>query len=252
MRHDPQLCAEARARALDAVYAGLDAEAMLARAIRRDLAGRVALVSSFGAESVVLLHMVARIDRDTPVLFGQTEMLFAETLAYQRDVALRLGLRDVRLLRPDPAALAARDPADLLHRDDPDACCALRKVAPLARALAPFEAWITGRKRAQSATRAALRAAETDSAARVKLNPLASWTREDVRAYMDRHDLPRHPLAARGYPSIGCAPCTTPVAEGEDPRAGRWRGRDKTECGLHVGNGRLVRAPADAAPMDAL
>jgi phosphoadenosine phosphosulfate reductase len=231
-------------------YEGLPAERIVEVALA-DFGGRIALVSSFGAESVVLLHMVATVDRTTPVLFGQTGMLFPETMAYQRDVAERLGLSDVRHLTPDPAEVGTADPQGLLHVADPDACCALRKVAPLERGLRPFDAWLNGRKRSQSASRAALRVVEQDRAGRVKINPLAEWTPVHVRAYMDRFNLPLHPLSTRGYPSIGCQPCTTPTAPGEDPRAGRWRGRDKDECGIHVVNGRVVRVPAQvSAPMD--
>jgi phosphoadenosine phosphosulfate reductase len=231
-------------------YDGLDAQAIVAAAIA-DFGGRIALVSSFGAESVVLLHMVAAADRSTPVLFGQTQMLFPETLAYQAEVATLLGLTDVRHLTPGAAEAAAADPDGALHASDPDACCHLRKVVPLERGLRPFDAWLNGRKRSQSATRAALRVVEQDRAGRVKINPLADWTAVHVRAYMDRFNLPLHPLSTRGYPSIGCLPCTTPVAPGEDPRAGRWRGRAKEECGIHVVDGRVVRVPAQvSAPMD--
>ena len=233
-------------------YDEADAPAALRAAITRDFRGRVALVSSFGADSAVLLHMVAQIDPATPVLFVETRMLFPETLAYQRDLADRLGLTDVRLLRPDPADLAAQDPRDDLHARDVDGCCAIRKVAPLERGLAPFDAWISGRKRGQSATRAAMPATEFDAAGRVKINPLAAWSATDVRDYMRAHALPPHPLVAKGFPSLGCAPCTTPVGEGEDPRAGRWRGRDKEECGIHIVDGRVVRTPPGAAPMDLL
>lgn len=213
----------------------------LAQAILCDHAGRIALVSSFGAESVVLLQLVARIAPATPVLFNETGMLFAETLAYQREVAAELGLTNIRIVRPTAASLAASDPSGGLHRTNPNACCALRKVAPIRRALEPFAAWITGRKRFQSGTRQTMPFAERDEAQRVKLNPLADWTPEDIRACMTAHGLPPHPLIAKGYASIGCAPCTTPVAAGEDPRAGRWRGQEKTECGIHFADGRPVR-----------
>jgi len=213
------------------------APAVLARVIRTHGAGRVALVSSFGAESVVLLHLVSRIDRSLPVLFLDTEMLFAETLAYQAEVAERLGLTDVRRIRPDAAGLAAWDPDGSLHRADPETCCALRKTAPLGEALLGFDAWITGRKRRQGGVRAGLDVFERDADGRLKVNPLAFWSKSDLRAYMDRHALPRHPLVARGYLSVGCAPCTTPVAVGEDERAGRWRGSAKTECGIHAALG---------------
>ena len=212
----------------------------LERAVFDDHPGRIALVSSFGAESVVLLHMISEISPATPVLFNVTGMLFSETLAYQREVADELGLTNVRLVRPTLAELEQADPAGDLHRRDTDACCALRKVVPLKRSLAPFDCWITGRKRFQSLTRAELPFVERDEAGRVKLNPLADWQAEDIRAYIEANDLPPHPLVAKGYASIGCAPCTTPVSPGEDPRAGRWRDADKIECGIHLVDGRLV------------
>lgn len=222
-------------------FIGLSATEALSRAICSDFAGSIALVSSFGAESVVLLHMVAQINPATPVLFNETGMLFPETLAYQREVAEELGLSNTRLIRPTRVSLAASDPTGTLHQRDTDACCHLRKVVPLNRALEPFSAWITGRKRFQSRSRAEMPFAERDGAHRMKLNPLADWTPEDMRAYMKAHDLPPHPLIAKGYRSIGCAPCTSPVAVGEDPRSGRWRGQVKTECGIHFVDGRPVR-----------
>ncbi|MEZ5848348.1 MAG: phosphoadenylyl-sulfate reductase [Geminicoccaceae bacterium] len=220
---------------------------LLRRAILTDHAGRIALVSSFGAESVVLLDLVARINPATPVLFNQTGMLFAETLAYQREVADRLGLSNVRIVRPTLAETGRIDPDGRLHEHDPDRCCNLRKVAPLNRALQPFAAWITGRKRHQSQTRAELPLFEKDDEHRVKINPLADWTAGEIRDYAERRGLPRHPLIDRGYPSIGCAPCTTPVSAGESPRAGRWRGHAKQECGIHLVNGRLVRISTGVA-----
>lgn len=204
----------------------------------------LALVSSFGAESVVLLHLVAQIAPDLPVLFVDTEMLFPETLAYQERLAKDLALTGIRRIRPDAGALAVTDPDSTLHRRDPDACCALRKTDTLEAALAGYGGWITGRKRFQAGTRQDLDIHETDEAGRIKINPLAFWDRDDIAAYIAAHDLPRHPLVARGYPSIGCAPCTTAVAPGEDDRAGRWRGLDKVECGIHFGNGRLQRGEA--------
>ncbi len=207
----------------------------------------LALVSSFGAESVVLLHLASRVRRDLPVLFIDTEMLFPETLAYQRAVAVKLGLTKITTLRADN--MAAADPQGTLHRTDPDACCALRKTAPLQNALRHFDGWITGRKRFQSGQRATLPHFETEdidcsTAARMKVNPLAFWAPGDVQEYIQENNLPRHPLVARGYPSIGCAPCTSPVASGEDPRAGRWRNTEKDECGIHFANGKAVRQGA--------
>ena len=227
-----------KAARLNARYRHHSATAVMQGALRD--AGRIALVSSFGAESVVLLHMAAVIDKSVPVLFVDTEMLFTETLVYQGELSERLGLRNLTILRA--ADIAARDPANTLHKTDPDACCALRKTAPLQAALAGFDGWITGRKRFQSGARAALEFFEPETHDnRIKINPLAHWAPEDVRAYMDENRLPRHPLVARGYPSIGCMPCTTPVAPGEDPRAGRWRNRPKDECGIHFVNGKMVR-----------
>ncbi len=252
MRHDPSSGpVAARVEALNARYRNHAAIAVLRHALSDPAVGRIALVSSFGAESVVLLHMIAVLDRATPVVFIDTQMLFAETLSYQAEVAAQLGLSDVRTIRARPAALAAHDPDRLLHKSDSDACCALRKAEPLERALAPFDAWITGRKRFQGQTRARLDFFENEADQRIKVNPLAHWRPADVRDYMLNNRLPRHPLVARGYPSIGCAPCTGRVKDGEDPRAGRWRGQEKEECGIHLVNGKLVRGPvADDARQD--
>jgi phosphoadenosine phosphosulfate reductase len=225
---------------LNRAHAGADPVEVLARVLA-DHPGRVATVSSFGAESVVLLHMLARADRAAPVLFLDTEMLFPATLAYQRDVARTLGLTDVRMIRPDRTAAFARDPDADLHRRDPDLCCALRKTEPLEAALRGFTAWITGRKRHQTKDRAALELFEADGAGRLKVNPLAGWSAAEVNGYIDGHGLPRHPLVREEFRSIGCAPCTTRVAPGEDARAGRWRGQDKEECGIHIVDGRVVR-----------
>ncbi len=233
-----------RADDLNARYRHHAASAVLRHALSDPQVGRIALVSSFGAESVVLLHMLAMIDRTVPVLFIDTQMLFAETLDYQRQVAARLELTDLRIIHAQPEAVAATDPDGQLHGSDPDACCALRKTEPLERALDGFDAWITGRKRFQASTRAALEFFEADTDGRLKVNPLAHWDKADVQDYMINNRLPRHPLVARGYPSIGCAPCTSPVKPGEDERAGRWRGAAKEECGIHFVNGKLVRTGA--------
>ena len=237
-----------RVAALNARYRHHAAVSVLDHALVDADLGRVALVSSFGAESVVLLHMVSVVAPWTPVLFIDTRMLFPETLDYQRQLAERLDLRDIRVLRAGHPQIARDDPDGSLHQTDPDACCALRKTAPLDAALARFDGWITGRKRYQGGTRAALDFFEVeDATGRIKINPLAHWGRADVADYMAENRLPPHPLVARGYRSIGCAPCTTPVAQGEDERAGRWRGTEKTECGIHFIDGRIVRGPASEA-----
>ncbi|MGR3365290.1 MAG: phosphoadenylyl-sulfate reductase [Maritimibacter harenae] len=202
--------------------------------------GNIALVSSFGTESVVLLHMISKIDRNAPVLFLETGMLFPETLEYQRTLAGELGLTNIQVVRPAAEDLAARDPRGVLHQTDTDGCCDIRKVLPLERALTPFAGWITGRKRIHGGQRKALDLAEVEGP-RLKINPLAHWTGEEVRGYMDFFELPKHPLVTQGYASVGCAPCTSPTKAGEDPRAGRWRGQDKEECGIHFIDGKVVR-----------
>ena len=234
---DAQALLAAQAAELNAAHEGSDAETVLRAAL--DL-GPAALVSSFGADSVVLLHMAARIDPSVPVLFLETGMLFPETLAYQREVAAALGLTDLRLIRPSTEDLFLHDPEGDLHGRDPDLCCTLRKVRPLELALQGFDAVVTGRKRMQSASRAAMPLFEVDGD-RLRANPLAAWSGRALSDYVDAHALPRHPLVAQGYPSLGCAPCTSKVAPGEDPRAGRWRGREKTECGIHFAGGVAVR-----------
>lgn len=223
----------ADAAVMEARFAGVSAQDVLAELLTTDLNGRVAAVSSFGAESAVLLHMVAAVDRDVPVIFTNTQKMFGETLEYRDQLSERLGLTDLRVYRPDPRLLAAKDATGLRWSYDPDGCCDLRKVEPLRRALVPFDAWISGRKGFQSGTRLALPRFEVDEG-RLKLNPLADWQKADLDAYFDEHDLPRHPLETEGYLSIGCKPCTSKVQPGEDPRAGRWRGWDKVECGIHV------------------
>lgn len=193
------------------------------RALQRSMAefkGRIAVVSSFGAESAVLLALAADIDPSVPVLFLETGRHAPETLAYRRRLAASLGLRGVRDVRPASGALDRQDPDGTLHAFDPDACCALRKVEPLEQALQPFAAWITGRKRHQAATRAALPVIEQVDG-RTKVNPLAHWTQAMIEAEFAHRGLPRHPLTARGFASIGCASCTRSIRPGADPRSGR-------------------------------
>lgn len=232
-----------RVASLNERYRHHSATSVLERALADEQVGEVALVSSFGAESVVLLHMLSVMAPKTPVLFVDTEMLFDATIAYQEELADKLSLSDVRRIRPDAARLKAVDPANDLHLRDTDACCSLRKTETLQNALLPFHSWVTGRKRFQGNTRATLEFFENEADMRIKVNPLAHWAPADVQDYMVNNRLPRHPLVAQGYPSIGCAPCTSPVAAGEDPRAGRWRGSEKEECGIHFVNGKMVRGP---------
>ena len=235
------LDAAERAEALNVRFAGQTAQTILREAVASAEFGAIALVSSFGAESVVLLHMVSRIERSLPILFLDTQMLFPETIAYQQAVVRQLSLTDVRVHTPGPRS-RSQDPSGKLHRDDPDACCTLRKTSVLQDALAGFDAWITGRKRFQGGQRRALERFEMDAeSGRLKINPLAHWSVADIQGYIADHRLPRHPLVARGYGSIGCAPCTSPISIGEDQRAGRWRGEEKSECGIHISEGRVSR-----------
>lgn len=227
----------ADAAALNARFEGVETRAMLAMLLREGLIGRGAIVSSFGTESVVMLHLIASVDPGMPVLFLETGKHFPETLAYRDLLIERLGLTNVINLTPDAETLAKRDAAGERWTYDPDGCCDIRKVQPLARALAGFDATFTGRKGFQASTRTHLPLFEidhSDAQGRLKINPLARWSRDDLADYIAGHDLPPHPLEAQGYPSIGCATCTSPVAPGEDPRAGRWRGFNKLECGIHL------------------
>lgn len=220
---------------LNRMFRGSTTAEMLEAVIRDRLAGDLAVVSSFGAESAVLLHLVASVDPAVPVLFLDTGKHFAETLAYRDTLAARLGLNLV-VLTPDAADLAAKDETGLRWSYDPDGCCEIRKVRPLAKALLDYDASFTGRKAFQAATRANLPRFEldtSDAAGRLKINPLIDWDAGQIEGYFIAHDLPRHPLIAQGYPSIGCSPCTSQVLPGEDPRSGRWKGWDKTECGIH-------------------
>ena len=228
---------EAEAVQLNRLFRGTDTVEMLGTVLREGLAGDLAVVSSFGAESAVLLHLVAQVDPSVPVLFLETGKHFPETLAYRDALVAHLGLTNLLVLTPDAEALAARDGNGLRWSYDPDGCCDIRKVQPLSRALAALDASITGRKGFQSSTRTGLPRFEidrSDAQGRLKINPLADWSAEDLDAHFQAHGLPVHPLIAQGYPSIGCSPCTSKVAKGEDARSGRWKGWDKVECGIHV------------------
>ena len=222
-----------RLAALQQDYAPSNAPELLRAMIQQEFPGRIAVVSSFGSESAVLLHLVAEIDPATPVLFLNTGKLFGETLRYRDRLQELLGLTDLRAIGPHPRDRGTLDPDGALWSKDPDACCNVRKTGPLSRALEGFDAWITGRKRFQTDSRADMDPVEMVGA-RYRINPLADWTQADLEKYMVEHHLPTHPLVRDGYLSIGCMSCTSRVQAGEDPRAGRWRGQDKTECGIHL------------------
>nr|WP_249136469.1 phosphoadenylyl-sulfate reductase [Bradyrhizobium canariense] len=206
---------------------------IIAAALKTVGRDKLALVSSFGTESATLLKVMADVDPAIPVIFLDTGWLFEETLAYRDTLIATLGLKDVRSIRPAEETLSREDPDRDLWFSDPDACCRIRKVEPLARALKPFDAWLNGRKRFQGSSRADIPVVEDDGA-RLKFNPFANVSREELEAIFARAKLPRHPLVASGFLSVGCMPCTSRTAEGEDERAGRWRGRAKTECGIHT------------------
>ena len=229
---DAEVHAAQQAAALQARHGEATPQQIIAAAAAA-FPGALAAVSSFGADSAVLLHMIAGIDPALPVIFLDTGQHFGETLAYRDELVADLGLTGLRIVHPLAEALAARDPEGTLHRTDTDACCGIHKVEPMDRAVAPFGAWFTGRKRFQAATRKALPAFEAVGP-RLRINPLAAWSSDDLAAYMDRHALRANPLVAYGYLSIGCFPCTRAVQPGEDARSGRWAGQAKTECGIHL------------------
>jgi phosphoadenosine phosphosulfate reductase len=224
---------QADADAFNARFEGIAAGAMLRTLFDEGIVGNVAVVSSFGTESAVLLHLVAEADWSIPVIFVDTLKMFPETLAYRKQLVEQFGIENASVVQPDPDMLAEKDENGLRWSYDPDGCCAIRKVEPLVRAKEGLDAWISGRKAFQSVTRENMPRFEIEDG-RLKINPLGDWVKDDLEAYFAEHDLPRHPLEAEGFLSVGCAPCTSKVMPGEDARAGRWRGWDKTECGIHT------------------
>jgi phosphoadenosine phosphosulfate reductase len=227
-----RLSGVAKLARLRAAYGGLDAEALLRVVALAEFPGQIAIASSFGSESAVLLALAARVDPTLPVLFLDTGVLFPETYEYARRLTRHLGLADVRWWRPEPELLQQQDPDRDLWLTDPDRCCYHRKVRPFRRALAAFPCWVSGLKRAHGGARGAVESLELEEG-RIKVNPLAHWTGAEIQAAFRDWSLPRHPLVASGYRSIGCMPCSRGARPGEDPRAGRWDGRGKSECGIH-------------------
>jgi len=221
------------AQALDRALRDASPAEVIETALKTVGRENLALVSSFGTESAALLKVMADVDPAIPVVFLDTGWLFEETLAYRDTLIATLGLRDVRSIKPLGEALSREDPDRELWFSDPDACCRIRKVEPLARALKPFSAWINGRKRFQGGARAEIPVVEDDGA-KLKFNPFANVSRAEIEAIYKLAKLPPHPLVASGYLSVGCMPCSSRTAPGEDARAGRWRGKGKTECGIHT------------------
>jgi phosphoadenosine phosphosulfate reductase len=222
-----------QAGALDRALRTASPGAVIEAALKTIGRERLALVSSFGTESAALLKVMADVDPAIPVIFLDTGWLFEETLAYRDTLIAALGLRDVRSIKPLEETLSREDPDRELWFSNPDACCRIRKVEPLARALKPFSAWINGRKRFQGGVRADIAVVEQDGA-RLKFNPFANVSRAEIEAIYQTAKLPPHPLIASGFMSVGCMPCTSRTSADEDARAGRWRGRPKTECGIHT------------------
>ncbi len=226
-------------------YAGQEGRDLI-RAFARDFKGRIALLSSFGAESSVLLHMVSEVDRTIPVIFLDTLKLFPETSSYRDRLVRELGLRDVRVVQPNVADLEDDDPAGTLHLTNSDRCCNIRKTLPMEKAFKGYDVMISGRKRFHGASRSELQHIGFD-AKRIKIEPLAAFTALDLRNYMVQHQLPSHPLKLAGYHSIGCAPtsCTSLGGNADNPREGRWMGKEKTECGIHfTASGKIIRTAA--------
>jgi phosphoadenosine phosphosulfate reductase len=221
------------AQALDRALRDASPAEVIETALKTVGRENLALVSSFGTESAALLKVMADVDPAIPVVFLDTGWLFEETLAYRDTLIATLGLTDVRSIKPLEEALSREDPDRELWFSDPDACCRIRKVEPLARALKPFAAWINGRKRFQGGARAEIPVVEDDGT-KLKFNPFANVSREEIEAIYKMAKLPPHPLVASGYLSVGCMPCSSRTAPGEDARAGRWRGQAKRECGIHT------------------
>jgi phosphoadenosine phosphosulfate reductase len=222
----------ARAGRLNKALADASPATVIEKAVEALPVGRLAIVSSFGTESAVLLKYVADVDPTLPVLFLDTGMLFEETLDYRDRLVDFYGLTDVRSLTPQIELVERRDPNRDLWLRDTESCCHIRKVRPLSDALGAFDGWINGRKRYQGDVRADLTHVESDGRL-LKFNPLAAFTRKDIEQVFEAESLPRHPLERKGFSSVGCMPCTSRTREGESPRAGRWRDQNRSECGIH-------------------
>lgn len=210
----------------------LSGKELIEAALDTDL--HVAVVSSFGAESAVLLDMVAQIDPSVPVIFVDTGRLFSETLTYRDLLIGILGLTNVQTVKAAKLKVDAADPENTLYQYNHDACCKVRKVDPYNNVIANYDVLITGRKQAHGGLRSDLLTVE-QSELQIKLNPLANLSLDDIEAIFVARKLLRHPLVDEGYKSIGCDVCTSKAGEGEGVRSGRWAGEEKTECGIHEG-----------------
>lgn len=215
-------------------YEDKDPRDVLKWAILDEFKGEIALSSSFGIGSTVLLHMVSEIDPALKVIFINTGCHFRETLEYKNSLAELLGLTNIVEFSPSDEDLARFDPDGKLYEKHPDFCCAVRKVEPMKRSLKGLRAWISGIMRSQSDVRKDAQMVEEYDGGLFKVNPLVNWTSKDSYYYMEEYNLPRHPLFYKGYSSVGCEPCTFLPTDESDERSGRWAGKEKTECGLHT------------------
>ena len=226
---------------LNEKYATASAKEIVRAACSEVFPDRIAAVSSFGAEAAVLLHLISQVAPSTPIIFLETRKHFDETIEYRDAIVERLGLQILVSAFPGAPDLKADDPDGELYGRDTDRCCHVRKTLPMMRALRPYSAYFTGRKRFQTLERGSMQPFEVYGRW-VRVNPLWTWDASKVQSHFEEHDLPKHPLVARNYLSVGCAPCTQPVKDGDDERAGRWSGSDKTECGIHITeDGKIVR-----------
>ena len=212
-------------------HSNLDSKKLLKIMIKNIFYKKIAVTSSFGAESAVILHLVSKIDRTVPVIFLNTEKLFPETLKYLQNIKKKLHLKNIKICKPDKNYLKKHDPDGKLHKTNPNLCCHIRKILPLRKSMKNYDAWINGRKRFHGFERTKLKKIEMVNGL-IKINPLADWSFNQIKNYMLNNDLPEHPLVAEGYKSIGCQPCTSKSKD--SIRDGRWADSLKSECGIHV------------------
>ena len=217
------------------LYSKLEAPDLLKIMINKIFKNKIVLTSSFGAESIVILDLVSKINKNLPIIFLDTEKLFSETFNYLSKVKSFLKLKNIKVQKPLLKDLKLHDPKGSLHKSDPNLCCKIRKVIPLQKAIEPYDAWINGRKRFHGLDRADIKKIEKLNSV-IKINPLADWDFKKISSYINKHKLPEHPLSKKGYKSIGCFPCTSKVSEHDSHRSGRWKGLKKDECGIHTYN----------------
>ena len=233
MTKEAEFLAKTRVERLNTSFEGASAYFLLEHALTFEFPNNIALVSSFGTEAAILLHMVSRIKPETDVVFIDTLKLFTLTHKYRDHLIESFGLKNVKTFKPNPEQIRKHDPDGNLWESDTDKCCQIRKVETNEAALKPYESWITGRKRYHGGSRLHMKKFEWIDGV-IKINPLANWKMRDIQHYFDANNIPRHPLYERGFLSVGCHHCSMPSTDPNDPRSGRWQGKDKTECGIHT------------------